>query len=164
MASASGLGFDDRIRCRDLVVAAAKLARAHEAGVHYSMLASQRWDGIRNRRDARDGEFPTHADCSSFATWCLWNGLSLGFGRPDTVNGEGWNAGFTGTMLTHGMRVRAGDSIMRGDCVFYDNPRHVTIVVSRVNGVHMVISHGTEGGPDLRRWNYRQPMQIRRYI
>jgi hypothetical protein len=164
MASASGLGYNDRIACRDLVVQAAKLARAHEAAVHYSQLAGERWDGIRNRRDAREGDFPTHADCSSFATWCLWNGLSLGFGLADTVNGERWRAGYTGTMLDHGVRVEAGGSIMRGDCVFYDNPRHVAIVVSRMNGVHMVISHGSEGGPALRRYNYKRPTQIRRYI
>jgi hypothetical protein len=42
---------------------------------------------------------------SSFATWCLWNGLALRFGLGDIVNAAGWTAGYTGTMLEHGLPV-----------------------------------------------------------
>lgn len=167
MPSASGLSHDQRIRCRDRVVQAANLAKAHAPEVHYTQ-GPRRWDGIKNRRNAKLGRFPTHADCSSFATWCLWNGLHLLFDLPDLVNGHAWTAGFTGTMLDHGKRVQHADSALRGDCVFYGSGppgQHVTIVVGRENGVPMVISHGSEAGPFYVRFNYRSDvMQIRRYI
>ena len=164
MASASGLGYEQRIRCRDRVVQAAKLALANKAEVHYTM-GGRRWDGIKNRRNAARGEFPTHADCSSFVTWCLWNGLFLRYGLGDSVNGHDWKAGFTGTLLDHGRRVSQTSQALRGDLVFYSVPSpHVTIIVARKDGVPMVISHGLESGPHYRKFNYRTPTQIRRYI
>jgi CHAP domain len=167
MASVSGLARDQRIRARDRTVQAALLALHHKAKVHYTQ-EPKRWDGIANRRNARTGEFPTHADCSSFATWCLWNGLRLGFGLGDIVNGHGWTAGFTGTMLDHGKRVRHLANVQRGDCVFYGaGPpgEHVTIVVAVKGGIPMVVSHGSEPGPFHLKHNYRgDVLQIRRYI
>ena len=167
MASVSGLSREHRIRARDRTVQAATLALHHAPKVHYTQ-GAKRWDGIANRRNARTGEFPTNADCSSFATWCLWNGLRLGFGLGDLVNGAGWAAGYTGTMLTHGKRVRHLGNVMRGDCVLYGSGapgEHVTIVVGIVGGVPMVVSHGSEAGPFYVRYNYRGDiMQFRRYI
>jgi hypothetical protein len=87
----------------------------------------------------------------------------LSFRLDDIVNGHDWMAGFSGTMRDHGRRV--GDiphQILRGDCVFYEG--HVTIVVGRKNGVPMVVSHGMETGPFYLKWNYRTPLQVRRYI
>jgi hypothetical protein len=168
MPSVSGLSRDQRIRCRDRVVQAAKLALWHKAQVHYTQNLVQRWDGITNHRNAALGQFPTHSDCSSFATWCLWNGLRLKFGLGDIVNGLGWNAGYTGTMLQHGRIVRHASNALRGDCVFYGNAwpaEHVTIVVHLSNGVPMVISHGCELGPFYIPYNYGANIyQIRRYI
>lgn len=167
MASVSGLSRDHRIRARDRTVQAAMLALRHAPKVHYTQ-GPKRWDGIAKRRNARTGEFPTHADCSSFATWCLWNGLRLSFGLPDLVNGVGWSAGYTGTMLSHGKQVRHLGNVMRGDCVLYGSGfpgQHVTIVVGIVGGVPMVVSHGSESGPFYVKYNYRADvLQIRRYI
>ena len=79
MPSASGLSRDQRIRCRDRVVQAARLTLANKEHTHYTE-GPLRWDGIKNRRNAEIGQFPEYSDCSSFATWCLWNGLVLRFG------------------------------------------------------------------------------------
>ena len=167
MPSVSGLSRDQRIRARERVVQAALLGLNNATSVHYTMEAT-RWDGIKNRRDARLGQFPKNSDCSSFATWCLWNGLHLAFGLGDLVNGAGWAAGFTGTMLTHGRPVRHLANVRRGDCVLYGDGspgKHVTIVIGRREGVPMVVSHGSEPGPFLLRYDYRSDvMQIRRYI
>jgi hypothetical protein len=167
MPSASGLSRDQRIRCRDRVVQAAKLALANKAHVHYTE-GSQRWDGISNHRDAEIGQFPVYSDCSSFATWCLWNGLVLRFGLGDIVNGAGWTAGYTGTMLNHGMVVRYASNALPGDCVLYGSGppgEHVAVIVSMANGAPMVISHGSEPGPFYLPYNYRPDVfQIRRYI
>jgi hypothetical protein len=168
MPSVSGLSRDQRIRCRDRVVQAAKLALAHKAQVHYTEHIPQRWSGIRYHRNAALGQFPHNSDCSSFATWCLWNGLLLRFGLGDIVNGQGWNAGNTASMIQHGRVVPHGSDILRGDCVFYGTPVfHVTIVVHHSNGVPMVISQGEETGPWYIAYNHGgdAPInQIRRYI
>jgi hypothetical protein len=168
MPSTSGLSRDQRIRCRDRVVQAAKLALANKAQVHYSQDAVKRWDGIKNHRNAALGQFPINADCSSFATWCLWNGLLVRFGLGDIVNGAGWNAGYTGTMLDHGMVVQHTSNTLRADCVLYGSGppgEHVAIIVRHFDGVPMVISHGSEPGPYYLPYNYRSDVyQIRRYI
>jgi hypothetical protein len=167
MPSASGLTRDQRIRCRDRVVQAAKLTLANKEHVHYTEDA-RRWDGIENKRNAELGQFPIYSDCSSFATWCLWNGLLLRFGLSDIVNGADWKAGYTGTMLDHGMAVRYPSSALPGDCVLYGSGPpgvHVAVVVGVVNVVPMVISHGSEPGPYYLAYNYRSDvLQIRRYI
>jgi hypothetical protein len=167
MGSVSGLTRDQRSRARDRTVQAALLGLHHAPEVHYTM-GPPRWEGISKRRNARHGEFPTEADCSSFATWCLWNGLKLGFGLDDHVNGHDWTAGFTGTMLSHGMAVRHLSNVRRGDCVLYGTGspgEHVSIVVSLKGDVPMVVSHGSEPGPFYLKYNYRSDvMQIRRYI
>jgi hypothetical protein len=162
MAAVSGLDYDERVRCRALVVQAAELGLAHAGQVHYRQRSGKRWDGIARHRDAALGQFPENADCSSYVTWCLWNGLFLRYGLPDTVNGQEWRAGYTGTLRVHGKGVDEND-ILPGDCVFYDPP-HVTIVVSTLHGVPMVVSHGSEGGPYHVKYNYRPPAKITRYI
>lgn len=168
MASVSGLSREHRIRARDRTVAAALLALHHAPQVHYTQ-QPPRWEGIRKRLNARLGQFPKNADCSSFATWCLWNGLHIGFGVRDTVNGANWNSGFTGTMLRNGKQVHQLSNVQRGDCVIYGTGapgHHTAIVVGRAkDGTPMVVSHGSEGGPYFVRYNYRRDiMQIRRYI
>lgn len=168
MASVSGLSRDHRIRARDRAVAAALVTLHHAPQVHYTQ-GSARWEGISKKLNARLGQFPKNADCSSFATWCLWNGLGVGFGLGDLVNGAKWHAGFTGTMLSHGKRVHDVGCVQRADCVIYGNGgsgEHTAIVVGRAkNGTPMVVSHGSERGPFYLPYNYRNDvMQIRRYI
>jgi hypothetical protein len=163
MPSVSGLNAQERRRCKERVVQAALLALAHPSAVHYTM-DSRRWEGIDRNRQSRLGQFPAHSDCSSFATWCLWNGLFVKYGIGDVVNGQHWEAGFTGTMRTHGMRVADPSNLQRGDCVFYDNPSHVTIVVAREQDGLKVVSHGSESGPARHLFNYRPVVKMVRYI
>lgn len=167
MSSVSGLNKAQRIRCRDRVVGAAWLAYNHKPRVHYTQ-GGMRWQGIRGHHNARKGQYPTHADCSALATWCLWNGLYLGFGKGDSVNAANWRAGYTGTMLKNGKPVKDLGNVLRGDCVIYGKSSpgvHVAIVVAVKGGRPMVISHGSEAGPFYVPYNYRADiMAIRRYI
>lgn len=165
MGSVSGLSPEHRIRARDRAVNAAKLALAHPAEVHYTQ-GKLRWDGIVNHRNSSHGQFPVQSDCSSFVTWCLWNALHLVYNLDDEVNGENWKGGFTGTLRDHGRRVDDPGKALRGDLVHYGpgTGDHVTIVVGRVNGTLMVISHGGEDGPKYTNYDYRPISHIRRYI
>lgn len=164
--SVSGLSATDQARARDRAVQAAMVGYAHKTGLHYTT-GARRWQGIQLRLNARAGHFPDWADCSSFCSWCLWSGLGLGFNRPDSVNGCSWRAGFTGTMLTHGVPVRFASNALAGDCVIYGSGypgRHAAIVVKSGN-TPMVISNGSEAGPFYLPYNYRRDlMGIRRYI
>jgi hypothetical protein len=155
-----------RDKARARAAGAALLAYRKRSLVHYSQ-GSRRWSGITSHRNAARGEVPPFADCSAFATWCLWNGLYLTFREPDHVNGAGWRYGFTGSQIEHGRRVKAPD-LWRGDLVFYaksgSTPSHVAIVVGRREGRPMVVSHGSESGPLYLPWDYRRVVQARRYI
>lgn len=162
MASVSGLSPQHRVEARSLAVRAAFLALRHAGAVHYTQTA-KRWEGIARDLKAFKGEYPHFADCSAFATWCLWNGLDH-YGVRDTVNGQNWKAGYTGTMLAHGKEVRHRGNVLRGDCVIYGSGgagEHTAICI----GGGKVISHGSEAGPFLLPIDYRRDvMQIRRYV
>ncbi|MET0604188.1 MAG: hypothetical protein ABW167_19545 [Baekduia sp.] len=162
-ASASGLSYKHRIRARDLVVQAAFLGLRHARELHYTQSAS-RWEGIKNHLKAWRKQFPKHADCSSFATWCLWQGLDH-YGVRDLVNGAHWKYGYTGTMVKRGKRVVHEHNIMRGDLALYGDPfggsGHVAVCI----GGGKVISFGSEAGPFLLDLHYRSDLrQVRRYI
>jgi len=164
MASASGLPPGSRLRARERAVQAAMLT-LHHAPLHYDKDDPvARWEGISKRLNSRHGEFPKVADCSSFLTWCFWNALFLMFNLGDVVNGHGWTGGYTGTMLSHGVRVQHVANLLRADCVHYDDPAHVTMVVDKRGGVPHVVGWGSEGGPRYSVYNYRTPTQFRRYI
>jgi len=148
------------------------LGYRHRGSIHYTQQAA-RWQGINTRRRAGKGQYPNYADCSAYATWCLWNGLYIPFGVRDTVNGAGWKAGYTGTMLEHGRRITNISKVRKGDCVIYGHGfpgGHTAIVVGwskkvSEGGHPMVVSHGSEAGPYYLPYNYRSDvMQIRRYI
>jgi hypothetical protein len=146
----------------------AALLALHHAPLHYDQEdAIARWEGITKRRNSARGEFPKVADCSSFVTWCLWNALFLKFALGDVVNGAGWKGGYTGTLLSHGMRVQHVANLLRADCVHYGHGEtaHVTMVVDKHGGVPHVVSWGSEGGPFYTRYDYRSDItQFRRYI
>src|SRR5947207_6348351 len=149
--SVSGLGRSHRRVARRRVLQAAYLGLHHSASIHYTQ-GGARWQGIADHRLAKHGRYPNYADCSAFATWCLWNGLKVTFNVRDVVNGARWQAGYTGTMLNHGKRVRGARKV--GDCVIYGNGfpgEHVAIYV----GGGRVISHGSEAGPFLLPVHYR---------
>jgi hypothetical protein len=162
MSSVSGLSAAHRIKARDLAMQAAYLGLKNAPAVHYTQ-GGRRWDGINKDLNAWKGEYPKYADCSSFATWCLWNGLNH-FGVRDVVNGCNWKAGYTGTILNHGKQVTKQSNWMRGDLIIYGNGfpgEHVAIYI----GDGLVISHGSEPAPVKVRWNYRSDfMQCRRFI
>jgi cell wall-associated NlpC family hydrolase len=146
---------------RSAAVHAAVVALNNRGAVHYTQ-GPRRWDGINRGLIAAAGHFPNYADCSSFATWCLWNGMRLHH-LPDTVNGQSWHAGYTGTLLTHGTRVTEHDALP-GDLALYGSGapgKHVAICI----GGGLVISHGSEDGPFKLALHYRKDlMEIRRYI
>lgn len=161
----------ERTRARRIAVRAALLGLHNAAAIHYTQ-GSARWQGIKDTRFSQRRQFPNYADCSAFATWCLWNGLYVPYHKPDVVNGADWKAGYTGTMLSHGRSIRYTKNIRWGDCVLYGAPgssgRHVAIIVKvgKPRGSSlMVVSHGSEGGPYYLPYNYRRDIQsIRRYI
>ena len=118
MPAVSGLDVEQRAAARQAAVRAALMGLDNISHVHYTQ-DSRRWEGISDNRVAAKGKFPHHSDCSSFATWCLWNGLNLGFDVDDVVNGLDWTAGYTGTMLQNGKQVRRVEKVRQGDCVIY---------------------------------------------
>ncbi|MEA2244397.1 MAG: hypothetical protein QOD24_3953 [Solirubrobacteraceae bacterium] len=147
---------------RSAAIEAAVVALRHRNAVHYTQ-GSRRWDGIHRGKLGSRGQYPAYADCSSFVTWCLWNGMRI-HRRPDTVNGHGWGAGYTGTLITHGTRVSSERSILPGDLVLYGSRGRATHVAICIGG-GLVISHGSEAGPFKLPLHYRRDvMQIRRYI
>lgn len=162
MASVSGLNWAHRKKARQLTMNALNLALRNKRSVHYTQ-GPKRWDGIDHDKKAYQGQYPNFADCSSFATWAIWNGLDH-YNVRDTVNGLGWKAGYTGTMLQRGKPVKYRASWRRGDCFIYGNGwpgKHVAVYV----GGGKVISFGSEPGPFLVAWDYRPDlMQVRRYI
>jgi cell wall-associated NlpC family hydrolase len=147
---------------RKAAVQAAVVALNHRAAVHYTQ-GSRRWDGIKRGLLGARGQFPSYADCSSFVTWCLWNGMRL-HNVPDIVNGQGWHSGYTGTLLRHGHHVSSEAAVLPGDLVFYGSGwpgKHVAICI----GGGRIISHGSEAGPFKLLLHYRRDfMEIRRYI
>lgn len=166
--SVSGLTRPQRQQAREHATNAALLGLHHAAALHYTE-GAQRWEGIATHRISAKGEYPHHADCSAFATWCLWNALHLGFGLADIVNGEDWKAGYTGTMAQHGRLVEHGrEVVLRGDCVLYGPAptfEHVAIVVGHSGGKPVVVSNGSEPGPYLLPFDYRSDVgEFRRYV
>jgi hypothetical protein len=156
----------DHDRAVKIMVAAFRLAYQHAGSVHYTQ-SSARFGGIRARLRYADGRYPTQEDCSSMYTWAFWNGITsvAGMNAPDLVNGAGWSAGYTGTLLSHGRQVPFSDR-QGGDAVIYGNgfPGHHVAMVDHENH-DLVYSHGSESGPYHIKWNYRSDiMQVRRYL
>lgn len=151
-----------RSHARDIAVEAALTGFRHAPSIHYTQGMS-RWQGIADTRYSRRGQYPNYADCSAFVTWCYWNALAVEYRRIDHVNGQLWKAGWTGTMLQHGKVIRHTEHILRADAVIYKG--HTAIIVGKKNGIPMVVSHGSEGGPYYLPYNYRNDIvSIRRYI
>lgn len=149
----SGLSEKHRRHARDMCAHAWSLLLANPASVHYSQ-GPDRWEGINHHLIASHGQYPKHGDCSSTATWVLWNALYVPFGVKDVVNGEHWQAGYTGTMLQCGKEVRYERSLRVGDLVIYGSGapgEHVAMYL----GGGKVGSHGSEAGPFLLPVRYR---------
>jgi hypothetical protein len=156
----------DRATARRLAVEAAGLALFHAPQVHYSQ-GADRWEGIDHHLRAIRGEYPKHADCSAFVTWCLWT-ATRAWHLPDFVNDEDWHAGFTGTLSTHGTQVTNGHYLL-ADVALYGPPTgpkaHTALLAHARNGVPFVVSHGGEAGPHLLPLRYRPDLrEVRRFI
>lgn len=149
-----GLTPAQQTAARRIVVQGAQLLLAHAPQVHYSQ-GPNRWQGIAERLRIADGRYLTYGDCSSTATWLLWNALThVNPAMPDIVNGEGWRAGYTGTIATHGIPVHHDASIRVGDLILYGSPptyEHVTVAL----GGGLCFSHGSEAGPFKLAIDYR---------
>lgn len=163
--SVSGLPAPARERVRRLVARGASLLLSQPGEVHYSE-GPDRWSAIASRKlILQPGRvFPFSGDCSSTATWLLWNGLAHHYGQGDHVNGERWQAGYTGTMAQHGRLVHDTRQIKVGDLVLYGQApvfAHVAVAL----GGGMVFSHGSEAGPFKLSIDYRPDRgEVRRYI
>lgn len=158
----SGLTAAQRSEARLRAVSAFKLLYDHAPSVHYTQGAS-RWQGINRKLRAADGRFPTEADCSSAYTWCVWNALTgvAGMDFPDIVNGSHWLAGYTGTLLAHGVSV---DDLLPGDAVIYGRG-FPGVHVAMYAGDGLVYSHGSEAGPFKIAVRYRADvLDFRRFI
>ena len=156
----SGLNRRQRAKARAMVKQACALMYAHRPQVHYTM-GSKRWQGMSQKLRAWKGDYPHYSDCSSSATWILWQAYHH-FSLPDRVNGTRWQHGYTGTLVQHGKRVNGTPKV--GDLVFYGRGwpyEHVAVSL----GGRRVFSHGSEPGPYLLDIDYRPDRaQVRRYI
>jgi hypothetical protein len=142
---------------RDKIVATARWGVAHEPQIHY---AEVRPIPVH----VKPLSLPLTTDCSGFATLCyLWGGAR-------DPNGLGYSgAGFTGTLLRNGRRIRRLGSALAGDLIIYGpTPGHHVVVVVEPGADPLVASHGSEDGPKLLRHSDEakaQPpgFQVRRY-
>jgi len=161
----SGLSDDHAAHARELILNAARLMMRHTGEIHYSQ-SPNRWEGINNHLTVIKGQFPRHCDCSSTATWMLWDAMARPYGVRDLVNGLNWRAGYTGTQYTKGKAVVHDKNLKVGDLIFYGNqgggvPEHVAIYI----GGGKVFSHGSEAGPYILGLDYRRDRRMsRRYI
>lgn len=163
------LNTDQRAEARKIVLQGARKGLAHAPEIHYSQNAVLRWEAITHGLRVVKGQFPHHADCSSYATWLLMNAATHAkrdLTIEDFLNGEHFKGGFTGTLKDHGVRIGThgtADHVLPMDLAHYGggSGKHVAVCI----GDGMVFSHGSEGGPYKLPIHYRGDLaEIRRYI
>jgi putative peptidoglycan binding protein/NlpC/P60 family protein len=136
---------------RKAIVATALFGARNKYSIHYTQ-SWLRMYGVRNK--IKPPGIPRYEDCSSFSTWCYW---VAGAADPNGLGYSGF--GFTGTLASHGRRVSTPKP---GDLVFYGPYPHSHVTIYIGNG--MCVSHGSEIGPIVTRYNYRPVAQIRSYF
>lgn len=148
-----GLSAAHRLEVKRFIVVYARELLSRPGDVHYTQ-GSNRWDGIAHNKH-QDDLFPFFGDCSSTATFLENRGLEhVHPGIHDIVNGEEWDAGFTGTIAAHGHRVHHDANIQIGDLILYGlAPDFEHVVVSL--GGRKCFSHGSEAGPFTLDIDYR---------
>lgn len=146
-----------RIAARKRIRAAALTSVRHRGSIHYTQ-GGARWDFIRRRR--KPWQIANYADCSAHATWLHWTATARVWGTHDYVNGASWSAGYTGTQWNRGRRLRRPGLV--GDLVFYGWSRGIPTHVATYIGGGLCVSHGSEVGPIIVRWNYRPVTGVRR--
>jgi hypothetical protein len=169
--SYSGLNAKDRATARRLFIKGVEVLMAHPAQLHYSQNMVERWEGINEeiipwyRTGRLNGKYPKHGDCSSTGTYLMWLALANHFHLPDNVNGQGWKAGYTGTLIDHGKVVSDWSRLKIGDAIIYGPSRTNTVHVAWSIGGRRAFSHGSEGGPFLVDFQYRPDIVgVRRYV
>lgn len=164
MSSISGLSPLHRAQARHVIAEGCALLLAHAASVHYTQ-GPDRWSAITQGLRVARGQYLTYGDCSSTATWLLWNALTHVHPHArDLVNGLHWQAGYTGTIAEHGKAVRHDRDIQVGDLILYGAGwpyEHVTVAL----GGGVCFSHGGEAGPFKLPIDYRADRaMVRRFI
>lgn len=117
----------------------ANWAIASRASFTYSEAWPARWHMVTSPK----ATLPMSADCSGFVT-----GLAKWAGARDP-NGLAYQAGYTGTLLTHCNRIQASQARM-GDLIVYGpgTGSHVVCVMERLpKNDFWVCSHGKPGDP-----------------
>lgn len=162
-ARVSGLSDAHAAEARRIILRGVELLMAAPTLVHYTQ-GPLRWSAIDRKLRVVDGECLHNGDCSSTATWLLWNALTHVGVSKDIVNAQAWKAGYTGTMAAHGKRVvdlrnaKVGDAVLYGPAPTFE---HVAVYI----GGGRVFSHGSEAGPFILGVDYRRDRgMIRRYI
>ena len=142
----SELTAQEVAEARHIIIEGARWMEDHADAVNYTELGL-RWSAINEDRRIADGQYLQYGDCSSTATWLLWNGLThRNRDFPDIVNGAQWRYGWTGTIARHGRRVPSLRQLDVGDLILYGTGypyRHVTVAL----GDGKCFSHGTQAGP-----------------
>lgn len=146
-----------RVQARKRIRAAALHTVRARGAIGYTQ-GARRWDHIRYRR--KPWQHARWADCSAHATWLHWTATARVYGTYDYVNAYRWAAGYTGTQVNHGKRLRKPSMI--GDLVFYGWSRGIPTHVATYIGGGLCVSHGSSVGPILVRWNYRPVTAVRR--
>jgi hypothetical protein len=171
VSSYSGLNERDRDVARRLFVKGVEVLMAHPAQVHYSQNMVDRWEGIHDEiipwtaAGRVNGKYPKHGDCSSTVTYLLWLALAHHFHLPDRVNGQNWQAGYTGTLIDHGKTVKDWSRLKVGDLIIYGSSVSNTEHVAGSIGGRRAFSHGSEAGPFLVDFEYRSDIvAVKRYI
>jgi hypothetical protein len=114
---------------------------------------------IRPMHFPRPPHYPTHMDCSWFATLCFHTAY---LADPNGNHYDG--SGNTTTLRAHGRSVSVQE-VREGDLVFYgtwgisSDPSHVVVAVSAT----LCVSMGQEGDPALLPIGYRPVVEARRY-
>lgn len=161
----SGLSDIHAEHARVLIAKAAHVMVVNKDKIHYSQKAN-RFVGIEKKLTIIKNEYPTTCDCSSTATWMLWDATARPYGVHDIVSHANWLSGYTGSMYKNGKAVIHDSNLMIGDLIFYGDqgagiPEHVAVYV----GGGLGFSHGSEGGPYILKLDYRNDRRMsRRYI
>ena len=144
---------------RDEIVKVARWGVANNAQIHYGEVRPI-------PVHVKPFTLPITTDCSGWFTLCYcWAGAR-------DPNGRGYDGqGFTGTLLTHGRRIRwrplrrslPGDAIIYGPA-----PGHHVVLVVEPGDDPLVCSNGDEAGPEMLRHSQvvvGQPagFEVRRY-